>query len=688
MKSIAIVADSAYRKNRPSDVGETVRKNILEVFKSNVIVNNYYLDSLKSNDIIDEDLIIVMAGSRAIKIKNYVTHPNNIIVAKRTFLKRSIQPLFSIPKNADLLVVNDDIETVLDSISSLYHIGVKHVNLIPFEFGKDYHHIKYAVSPSEPELVPSYIENIYDVSSRVIDTSTILLIITTLQLNNKEIQQNLYNYYQKIFSANEGIQENYNNLLTRTEELDYLIDLSHDGILLTDSDGKILIYNKQFRTIFDINYDIVGCFLHEILKDLNFKKYYDSNIHDDLITYKKKYINLEKKNITHFNQEIRMYFSFQEITYIKKLEQNLTQKLRQKGQIARYTFDDILSNSNQVELILEKAKKIAKTDLTVLITGESGTGKEVLAQAIHNASNRKNQPFIAVNGSAIPENLLESELFGYESGSFTGALKSGKKGLFEMANNGTVFLDEIGDMPNHLQSKLLRVLQEHQIAPIGSDSIIEVDVRIIAATNKDPYEMIKLGSFRKDLFYRLNVFQLELPPLRNRLEDINILLNHFTNNKFSFTSECLELLENYDWPGNIRELSNISQYVCTLEDNSIVNVDSLPSYIISQSNSGAITNKNEKLIIEQKADFQSSLAILEVIQLLNTINKTAGRKHILEILEHKNIFIQESNLRKILLILNLTQLIVTKKGRSGNYITEKGCKFLIENSKQALKQVN
>ncbi len=157
-------------------------------------------------------------------------------------------------------------------------------------------------------------------------------------------------------------------------------------------------------------------------------------------------------------------------------------------------------------MLIERSKRIATSDLTVLITGESGTGKEILAQAIHNASPRKMQPFIAINAAAIPENLLESELFGYSKGSFTGALKEGKTGIFERANNGTIFLDEIGDMPLHLQTKLLRVLQEKQITPVGSDHVIDVDVRIIAATHKDPLKMVESGNFRKDLFYRLNVF--------------------------------------------------------------------------------------------------------------------------------------------------------------------------------------
>jgi transcriptional regulator with PAS, ATPase and Fis domain len=331
--------------------------------------------------------------------------------------------------------------------------------------------------------------------------------------------------------------------------------------------------------------------------------------------------------------------------------------------------------------IVKIAKKIAKTDLSILITGESGTGKEVLAQAIHNESSRSNQPFIAINGAAIPENLLESELFGYESGSFTGASKSGKKGIFEKANNGTIFLDEIGDMPNHLQSKLLRVLQEQQIAPIGSDTIIDIDVRIIAATNKDPIEMIKTGNFRKDLFYRLNVFSVELPPLRNRKDDIKLLINYFTDNKFSCSEKCINLLTNYDWPGNIRELSNISKYILTLEEGNEINIKSLPSYFVKQINNISIKKENNNSsdnypIIKEKLNINLTYEILNTISFFNEIKKTAGRKHIIEYLKNKNIIISENYLRKSLKIFDEKNFIIIKKGRSGNYITEKGKKYL------------
>lgn len=681
MKTIALITDSLYRKKRPNKLGNILRNNIEAVFDNHAIVNNYYIDSFTDDLEIKEDLIIVMAESRAIKVKDYVINKHNIIVAKRTFRKQAILPMFSIPENTDVLVVNDTIETVLESISTLNHTDLKHLNFIPFEPGKDYHHIDYAISPYEPELVPQYIKHIYDVEDRVLDISTMLLIINRLHLNDMAIQKKLYNYYQKVLSSNDGIIDNYNNLLEKTEEIDILLNLSHDGILLTDKEGKILVSNKKFKDMFQLDNIIIDRYIHQVVPELAIEKYYNGDFSDELITYKKKYINLEKQDITHFNNETRMYFNFQEVTYIKKLEQNLTQKLRQKGQIARYNFDDIVRCSKKMETLIGLARKISETDLTVFITGESGTGKEVLAQAIHNASSRKNQPFIAINGAAIPDNLLESELFGYVSGSFTGALKGGKQGLFEKANNGTIFLDEIGDMPKYLQSKLLRVLQEQQITPIGSDKMIDIDVRVIAATNKEPIKMITDGDFRKDLFYRLNVFPIHLPPLRDRLEDLDALLHHFTNNRFTFSEKSMAIFHKHDWPGNIRELLNIAQYLSILDDETTVDIEALPMYLTSSVNEHHPRNtykkfEKEQLIIEEKADMDTAIKVLENIKLLNEIQKTAGRKHILELFKKTHLPLQENYLKKTLSALQSAHLIMIKRGRSGSHITELGKQFL------------
>ena len=261
------------------------------------------------------------------------------------------------------------------------------------------------------------------------------------------------------------------------------------------------------------------------------------------------------------------------ITLENEAEIDLVNKAnKRKGHIAKYNFKDIVHDSKEMRRTLSIAKKIAITDYTVLIRGESGTGKELIAQSIHNASYRSSFPFVAVNCAALPDNLLESELFGYESGAFTGANSKGKIGLFEQANKGTIFLDEIGDMSPNLQVRLLRTIQEQQIMRIGSDRIIDIDVRLIAATNKDLEKAVEKGSFRSDLFFRLNVLPIVISPLRKRKEDINSLLKYYMGNEYkNILPDDLKKLRAYNWPGNVRELENICTYYKTLI--------SLPSYI-------------------------------------------------------------------------------------------------------------
>lgn len=237
----------------------------------------------------------------------------------------------------------------------------------------------------------------------------------------------------------------------------------------------------------------------------------------------------------------------------------------------------------EMEKMVLKLPKIAKSDSTVLILGESGTGKELLTKAVHYLSNRKKGPFIAVNCAAIPEDLLESELFGYQKGAFTGA-QANKKGRFELADHGTLFLDEIGDMSMKLQAKLLRVLQDREIEPLGSTKPCKVDVRIIAATNRKLEQLIEDGSFRQDLYYRLNVLSLNLPPLRERKEEIPHLLVAFLDkyNRLkdgiieNISAKAMTYLQNYNWPGNIRELENLVESVVVLCENPVVDIDDLP----------------------------------------------------------------------------------------------------------------
>ena len=289
---------------------------------------------------------------------------------------------------------------------------------------------------------------------------------------------------------------------------------------------------------------------------------------------------------------------------------------------ARHFFPDIIGESMTMRGLLSLIKKVAPTDSTVLVLGESGTGKELVATSIHDNSERTDQPFIKLNCAAIPEELLESELFGHEKGAFTGATKS-KPGKFDMANGGTLFLDEIGDMPFNLQAKVLRILQEQEFYRVGGNRTIKVDVRIIASTNKNLEKMVQEGTFREDLFYRLNVFTLHLPPLRERKEDISLLVDNFLQNapkKVEISSVALQMLVAFSWPGNIRELQNTIESASVIAENSYIEPAQLPGKI-----TGAFNNPNHTdFKMPANIPLDERLQEIEKSMIIEALRKTGG----------------------------------------------------------------
>lgn len=286
----------------------------------------------------------------------------------------------------------------------------------------------------------------------------------------------------------------------------------------------------------------------------------------------------------------------------------------------KYTLEDIIGNSKLIKLLKEKVKQIAASDVSILIRGESGTGKELFAHSIHQLSNRSQMPFIKLNCAAIPEHLLESELFGYEEGAFTGAKKGGKKGKFMLADGGTLFLDEIGDMSLPMQIKLLRALQEGEVEPVGAVKPIQVNVRVIAATNRPLEKMMEEKRFREDLYYRIHVIPFQIPSLSERTEDIPLLVEHFiqkickrTGRRVtSVTEEALDALLRYRWPGNIRELENVIQAAVHLSTGEKLTSEALPDYL-RDSYSIPIGSKPLKETLED-AERQAILQTLEKFQ--------------------------------------------------------------------------
>lgn len=389
------------------------------------------------------------------------------------------------------------------------------------------------------------------------------------------------------------------------KELGTILNNIDEGIIVVDNNWKITHFNDKAKNIFMLN--------NKDMRNFDIKKTVCTNLNKNNEYIDKNIDNIELKIENRKNKNVLINIRIIEneigektgiIIIIREMNKvrNLVRSITRPSMIR---FKDIIGKSNTIKNTIALAKSVAKSDSSVMIRGESGTGKELFARAIHMKSYRKDNAFVAINCSAIPDALFESEVFGYEKGAFTGANSSGKQGFFELADEGTIFLDEIGDLSIHLQAKILRAIQEKSIRRVGGKNEIPIDVRIISATNKNLEKMIKENTFRADLYYRLNVVPIFIPSLKERKEDISVLSKHFIKDlcditnieKVEITDEALKKLEEYSWPGNIRELQNVIERSLNL-CNGLIEVNNL-----------IISNKELEKGLNQKCIEKNNLPI-------------------------------------------------------------------------------
>ncbi len=417
-------------------------------------------------------------------------------------------------------------------------------------------------------------------------------------------------------------------------------------INLVDGDGNIIAMNKAFLDFLDLDAEeVMGKFIEDVDPTVRLPIVIKTGKAE--IGQRHRFKN-GREAIVH---RIPLFYEntiiggvgvilFDDLQYLYNLvtENDVMKSATKKERIkiadiykSKYTLDDILTQSSTGIKSKEMAKAYSDTDFSVLITGESGVGKELFAHAIHHNSPRKNGPFVRINCAAIPEPLLESELFGYEEGAFTGAHHRGRKGKFELANGGTIFLDEIGDLPLSMQAKLLRALQEREIEKVGSNQIIKLDIRIIAATNTSLEEKVDRGTFRSDLYYRLNVLNLRVPSLRERQRDIPLLIQHFVTTTYQefgiykrFPDEIIEILKAYPWPGNIRELKNTIDRIVVNARGELIKKEDLPYNILEQHNQ-RIIGHDKSLSIKQ-GSLKSTLESIEKEIIADTLRQCKGNK--------------------------------------------------------------
>ena len=634
----------AFQEKTTTSLVHALSQDLTQVFGQSITISCIYLNELPEDFRILGDIILVTHPTVLDQLKSHVDDINRVVVISRTVTEEAIYQLYDIPDGADVLIVNANRELTNETVAMLYQLGVRHIHMIPYFPGEtDSSKILFAVTPGECRYVPSNIPNVIDIGNRRLDMQTFLDILARINFSSNEITQALIQYSNTVVELHTGVKQRYLQSYRLGESLQQILNLQHIGILMTEPDLSLTFWNNTSSRIFDEKLSL-GCSLSLFFPESTAEKLSSTHFEKDFLSIGEENYIIARENICVMGCLTGYCFTLESASKIRKSGQELRKNFQKKGRIAHYTFQDIIFQSTIMEQCITLAKKAANSNLSIMLTGESGTGKELFAQSIHNASTRCNAPFVAINCAALPETLLESELFGYEEGAFTGARRNGKLGLFEQADGGTLFLDEIGDMPYSLQAKLLRVLQEKQVVRLGGDTAIHVDVRILSATNADLRDLIRNKKFREDLFYRLNVIPLSIPALRQRKEDILPLFTNFCKMRESeIPNNIVKQLLTYSWPGNVRELHNAAAYYGLMGTLACLKQES------------------------QQPTAQGSLrdTILSLLFERSQAGKHTGRGSLKEALSERNIFISENRIEHILRDLATEGLIIRSRGAGG-----------------------
>lgn len=649
------------------------QKQLKEIFGDIVEIKSTYIEELSPHTKLKDNLVVFTTQTEKENILKYINPDTKLIMANRIVNIENLCKLYEIPIGSSVIVVNKLRKTTLEAIDQLIEAGITHLKFFPYypdidAWNKD---CKYAITFGEEQLVPNKENNIINLGIRPIDINTCIEIAMELKIY-ENVKHTLTSAFfrsslQLLYHFSQECRKN----LFLTQKLQHLLNIFKSGIVLLDQNREVSFYNLKAEQLLGIKKNSSN-HISSIIKK--------SKISGEDFFYT---INEKKYHIEIKNNSLGTIITIEDIKNIEKIEKNYRLSLHERGLVAEYTFKDIMHKSEVMQQLVLKAKHFAKSKSTILIEGESGTGKELFAQAIHNASERASEAFVAVNFAALSESLCESELFGYDEGAFTGARRGGKKGLFEMAHKGTIFLDEIGDASISIQKKILRVIQERQVFPVGGSQIIPIDIRIIAATNRDLHIMVNERSFRQDLFYRLNVLPIRIPPLKERTEDIFPIFINMLQNKFNvniniedFPDAIQRELVLYDWAGNLRELRNMAEYISNYIQ---INLDWKRELLY------ILRYKTNKLFREEKAEnhhnSQNLINKLEehgqlsdfmnILKILNTHPFKWTRKEVSNELEKCGIIMSESQIKRRLLVMKELNLAHSKTG-DGTYIKDLG----------------
>lgn len=662
-------------------------EQLKNIFKDTVLIKKMTVVDLEKEERISSDIILMPSYSLYNQIKYYFDKETDIVIMSRTISNEGFDKLKGLRPGNNVYLV-EEIKEMADEICCvIYQLGVRHFNIIPLGLNeflseklvKD----DILITLNNGLIHCNYECNQINIGNALLDINTIIEIGIRLDMDNILTNQDLRKAYKEIITSKIGLALILNKANRYSSQVKVLLDSTDDGIIEFNTDRKVVLCNKKATEIIGRSEEkIMSVNACELLRNISINKVYEGKqtIIDELIKINNKDIITSVYPLLNTGRFYGAVAIIKEFREVENKQHKIREKIIGKGHRAKYTFYDIIGNSERMNECKSIAKRMAKSNSSILITGETGTGKELFAQAIHNESSRKDYQFVVINCGALPANILESELFGYEEGSFTGARKGGKLGLFELAHEGTIFLDEIAEMPQNLQMKLLRVLQEKEIMRLGSDKIIDVDIRVIAATNKNLEEMVRENKFREDLYYRLKVLPLTIPPLRDRVEDILGIFEYYKNKfngEFTLSEDAKNTLLMYNWNGNIRELRNFVEYLVNIGKENIQAKD-IPIHV-NKLNRNSISNI--KSAIDEFVEFAGKnidkyVYVLKILSTSRNNNDRIGRRSIYKKAQEDNNFLGEQEIRRMLIEMESYSLVRINKGRGGSVVTDLGVSMI------------
>ena len=649
-------------------------KQVQELFGEYVRVNSYSVREGTISNMERADLYLMStdAFDNREDVPQYIPIEAQISEIHVTYLWETIRLLRTIPAGTRALFVNMTEKMVREATSGLNQLGVNHIEFIPFYPGAEpVEGIGLAVTPDEERYVPDSVKQVVNIGQRCLTSET--MIEAALKLGLEELLETPK--FQAYFSSVVTSTYNFDMMFARSRRLesqfDILMEILDEGIIGINERAEIFAMNRKAETITGLSRTLV---MHkQASASLAYLPFIEclktkEKIEPRVIRINNVNVGVTVVPVLRREDCIGAFAILQPFNDAENRQHELRNQLMHKGYRAKYTFEDVIGVSGEILRTKAILRRMAYTESPVLLIGETGTGKELFANAVHLASRREKGPFVAINCGAMPENLLESELFGYEEGAFTGAKKGGRPGLFEFAHHGTLFLDEVEGMSPALQVKLLRVLQEHEIMRVGGNKIISVDVRIVAATNESLEEKVRDGSFRRDLYCR------EL------------------KGEFVLSEEVKKIFRTYSWPGNIRELRNLAEYFC-FTGSQVITVKDLPPTFqydgIGTGLSYCVSKKAEypepvlqpdtapwkQAMREQGLEPEEYWFVLKMLYCSSENGETVGRERILEAARKEKLLLSQPAVRSILGIFREYGLARVGRGRGGSRITSLGRKI-------------